>query len=77
MNLMVGTPILKELALAGAVEAATATRKGDGFLLTIQINGAWRTLEAQRGGPRLFKTLDSLSRYIEALEIKCFTVCMR
>lgn len=76
MKLMISTPVLKELALAGAAHDLRATEQDGGFVLTIQVGSEEKFLGAQRGGVRVFKTLDSMARYIESVGLKQFEVLL-
>ncbi len=66
-NSMISTPILRELVLARAARAIRAKELPNGFVLTVQIGSDEKQLSAQRGGGRIFKTLDSLARYVESI----------
>ena len=74
MNLIISTPILKELIAASAVTSLLARATPQGFTLVAKIAGEERVLETQRGGVRQFKHLDALAAYVSQLGVTHFQV---
>ncbi len=71
---------LKVLVEAGAVRAVAASYQAEGAGWTVQITYASRrgerreVLERQRGGVRVFATLDAVARGLAALGLPTFRV---
>lgn len=74
MVLRVGTPVLKELVAAGAVNSLLVRQTSQGFTLVAKVSGEERLLETQRGGVRQFKHLDALAVYVSQLGVRHFHV---
>lgn len=64
---MMKTPITRELLRSGAISRLVARGAPGGFVLAMYIGVEERVLSAQRGGPRLFKHLDTLASYAQKL----------
>lgn len=73
---MITTPVLRQLAAAGATTQLSAKGVPGGFVLAIRVGLEEQLLEAQRGGVRKFRRLDALSRYVRALGLSSFDVQM-
>lgn len=70
----IDTPALRELAFAGAISRLVARGVHGGFQLVVQIGLDERVLRTQRGGPRLFRSLDAIVPYMKSLGIARFEV---
>lgn len=70
----IDTPALRELASAGAIDRLTARGVHGGFQLIAQIGLQERVLRTQRGGPRLFRSLDAIVPYMKSLGMARFDV---
>lgn len=74
------TPKLKVLIEAGAVCEVTVSYDADADGWTVQVRYATRTgqrsepLERQRGGARVFATLDAVARALAGLGLPAFQV---
>lgn len=66
------TPVLRQLIAAGAVSRVTFRATSGGFILCVGVGLGEQILEAQRGGARLFKTLDAAARFIHGLGLGSF-----
>lgn len=69
MTELIGTPILRELANIGAVSRLVALRVDGGYILSVSYGSFVKTLSAQRGGVRIFRTLDALAAYVEGIGV--------
>ena len=71
---------LQVLAEAGVVRSVGVSRAADASGWTVQVTGASRTgerrevLERQRGGVRVFATLDAVARNLAGLGLPVFQV---
>jgi hypothetical protein len=64
---MVATPVFRELCRSGAITHLTAKGVPGGFVLIARIGLEDKALHAQRGGARIFKSLDALAKYAARL----------
>lgn len=60
---------LKELSSAGAVRAAHAIATNGGFAVQFTCGMMIRTLQAKRGNPRIFKTLDAAAKIVRGMGV--------
>jgi hypothetical protein len=60
---------LKELSSAGAVRAAHAIATNGGFAVQFTYGMVTRTLQAKRGNPRIFKTLDAAAKTVRGVGV--------
>lgn len=68
------TKLLRQLVLAGAVTQAAVKAVPGGFVLAVTVGMDNRLLEAQRGGARRFRTLDTAARYLHEVGLVRFVV---
>ena len=68
------TPLLRQLIAAGAISRVTFKATPGGFVLCARVGLGEEVLEAQRGGARLFRTLDTAARFIYELGLGLFEV---
>jgi hypothetical protein len=61
---------LKELSSAGAVRAAHAIATHGGFSVQFTYGLVTRTLQAKRGNPRIFKTLDAAAKTVRGVGLE-------
>lgn len=71
---MINTPVLRQMAAAGAVTRATARGVPGGYVLAIRMGMDEQLLGAQRGGARRFRRLDALAKYIKSIGLSDFDV---
>ena len=62
-------PTLRALAAAGSISELVAQRvePGDGWVLLVRVGTMEAPLEKQRGGSRVFRSLDALAGLVESL----------
>jgi len=65
---------LRRYIAAGIVQEVRTIKVADGWLLQIQLPDELATLQRQRGGPRVFKSLDKLSQMLEGAGLARFAV---
>jgi len=68
------TPLLRRLVAAGAISHVTLKATPGGFVLCARVGLVEEVLETQRGGARLFRTLDTGARFIYELGLGLFNV---
>lgn len=68
------TLLLRQLIAAGAVSRVAFRATSGGYILCARVGLGEDILEAQRGGARLFKTLDAAARFIHRLGLALFEV---
>jgi hypothetical protein len=61
------TPFLRQLVEEGLAGQLIARGVAGGFLLVMSTKGAEQVLSAQRGGPRVFRRLDTLAGFLKNL----------
>lgn len=66
--------LLAELAAAGSVRAVSAQAVPGGYVLRVTTEGGTRTLMAQRGHPRVFRSLDSVAALCRDVGMNGLTV---
>jgi hypothetical protein len=66
------TTVLRQLIAAGAVSRVTFRATSGGYILCVRIGLDEQILEAQRGGARIFRTLDAGARFIHGLGLGLF-----
>ena len=65
---------LRRYIAAGIVRDVRAIQAADGWLLQIQLQDELATLQRQRGGGRVFKSLDKLTQMLERAGLAKFVV---
>lgn len=65
---------LRRYITAGIVQEVRAIKAPDGWLLQLQLQHELATLQRQRGGPRVFKSLDKLAQLLERAGLASFAV---
>lgn len=65
---------LRQYVAAGIVQRTVIKKVADGWLLQIQLGSELHPLQRQRGGNRIFKSLDKLAALIEELSLDAFEV---
>lgn len=60
---------LKELSAAGAVSAAQVVGTDGGFALQFTYGQTTKTLQAKRGNPRIFRTLDAAAKAVRGVGV--------
>lgn len=73
-NVMIDTPLLRQLLRTGKAGALIAKGVPGGFMLAVRDGLDEQLLEAQRGHPRKFKKLDALVSYLKEIGAHDFTV---
>lgn len=68
---------LRRYIAAGIVQEVRTIKAADGWLLQIQLPDELATLQRQRGGPRLFKSLDKLTQMLERAGLAKFVVLIQ
>lgn len=71
---MIDTRVLRALIRAGKAGELVARGVPGGFLLVHREGLDEQLLEAQRGGPRKFKRLDAVAKYLRQLGASAFRV---
>ena len=62
---LVSLKLLKELSAAGAVCAAQVVGAHGGFKVQFTYGMTTKTLQAKRGNPRIFRTLDAVAKTVQ------------
>lgn len=65
---------LRRYIAAGIVQEVRTIKAADGWLLQLQLQDELATLQRQRGGPRVFKSLDKLAQMLERAGLAKFVV---
>lgn len=65
---------LRRYIAAGIVQELRTIKAADGWLLQIQLQDELVPLQRQRGGPRVFKSLDKLAQMLERAGLSKFEV---
>ena len=68
------TPLLRQLVRAGKAGELVAKGVPGGFVLAMRDGLDEQLLEAQRGGPRHFKRLDTVATFLKSLGAEEFSV---
>ena len=68
------TPVLRQLIAAGAVTRVAFRATSGGYILCARVGLGEEVLEAQRGGARLFRTLDAAASFSYDLGLGLFEV---
>jgi len=66
---LVSLKTLKELSSAGAVRAAQAVGTQGGFAVQFTYGLTTKTLQAKRGHPRIFRTLDAAAKTVRGIGV--------
>lgn len=66
---LVSLKTMKELSEAGTVRLAQAIGTDGGFAVQFTYGLTTKTLQAKRGHPRIFKTLDALAKTVRGLGV--------
>ncbi|MFI4940268.1 MAG: hypothetical protein ACHP7O_08015 [Burkholderiales bacterium] len=66
---LVTLKILKELSAAGAVRAAQVVGTHGGFAVQFTYGLTTKTLQAKRGNPRIFRTLDAAAKTVRGVGV--------
>ena len=72
-------PTLRALATAGSISELVAQRvdSGDGWVLLVRAGAVQAPLEKQRGGSRVFRSLDAVAALVDSLGMIEFAVKLR
>lgn len=73
-NVVLDTPLLRQLVRAGKAGELVARGVPGGFLLAMREGLEEQLLEAQRGHPRKFKRLETVASYLHTLGATQFAV---
>lgn len=65
---------LRRYITAGIAREVRAIKAANGWLLQIQLQDELVALQRQRGGPRVFKSLDKLAQMLEGAGLAKFVV---
>jgi hypothetical protein len=65
---------LRRYIAAGIVQQLRTIKAADGWLLQIQLQDEAVPLQRQRGGPRVFKSLDKLAQMLDQAGLAKFEV---
>jgi len=68
------TPLLRHMIAAGAITDVCVRATSGGYILTVQIGPNDVVLEAQRGGARIFRSLDAAARFVHGVGAGKFDV---
>ena len=68
---------LRRYIAAGIVQELWVAKASGGWLLQIQLQDKLETLQRQRGGPRVFKSLDKLALMLERAGLGKFEVLIQ
>lgn len=68
---------LRRYLAAGLVQGISALRSSDGWSLRIQLGTELASLRRQRGGQRIFKSLDKLAIFLSDLGLEQLNVQLR
>lgn len=71
---MISTPLLRQMAAAGAITRIAARGVPGGYVLNVRMGMDEQLLEAQRGGVRCFKRLDAVAKYVKSIGLDGFNV---
>ena len=66
---LVSLKTLKELSAAGAVRAAQVVGTHGGFAVQFTYGLTTKTLQAKRGNPRIFRTLDAAAKTVQGVGV--------
>lgn len=70
-------PTLRALAASGSICELVAQRSGDGWVLLVRVGAVDAPLEKQRGGSRVFRSLDAVAGLVDSLGLVEFAVKLR
>ena len=78
-SMRIQEPTLRALAAAGSISELVAQRvdSGDGWVLLVRVGTIDAPLEKQRGGSRVFRSLDAVAGLVESLGQLDLTVKLR
>jgi hypothetical protein len=65
---------LRQYVAAGIVQRTLIQKVADGWLLQVQLGNELYPLHRQRGGSRVFKSLDKLAALVDELGLSSFEV---
>lgn len=78
-SMRIQEPTLRALAAAGSISELVAQRveSGDGWVLLVRVGTIDAPLEKQRGGSRVFRSLDAVAGLVDSLGLIEFVVKLR